>query len=389
MVGATRQTETALRSDLELSSDGQAMRGLDHSGIVFAVERLTHNVLRAVFDVVANANAEEECHKAGRRIKLGARLPAAILLTEPCHSLIQEDGDFSAAIDRQHRLALVSRNFRRIARLFAALDMVHRLNKVGRTATRRELFYRVVSEGGGLFSSQQIMDRAMRDAVGALRIGRPHLGILTTEKGLLAGEISFSHDNRSSVAAQGATGTCIGESLLDDRTRFHVGERAQIVLVVEKDTVFQHLLQSKLFTALPLILVTGRGYPDILTRRFLQKLHRVAPRLMQVYLGDFDPDGVAIYLVYRRSCNHLRWLGMHEPDVSKLPSGACLPLSKRDKALQRSLLRKTDVQHVRGLAEQVQSMTCKAELEALHAAYADDGMALDYIAVKIRQRAWI
>ena len=232
--------------------------------------------------------------------------------------------------------------------------------EVGRTATQRELFYRVVSEGSGLFSSQQIMDRAMRDAVGALRIGRPHLGILTTEKGLLAGEISFSHDNRSSVAAQGATGTCIGESLLDHRTRFHVGERAQIVLVVEKDTVFQHLLQSKLFTALPLILVTGRGYPDILTRRFLQKLHRVAPRLMQVYLGDFDPDGVAIYLVYRRSCNHLRWLGMHEPDVSKLPSGACLALSKRDKALQQSLLRKTDVQHVRGLAEQVQSMTCKA-----------------------------
>ncbi|CAE7816993.1 TMN4 [Symbiodinium sp. CCMP2592] len=375
--------------DLELSSDGQAMRGLDHSGIVLAVERLTHNVLRAVFDVVANANAEEECHKAGRQIQLGARLPAAILLTEPCHSLIQEDGDFNAAIDRQHRLTLVSRNFRRIARLFAALDNVHRLNKVGRTATQRELFYRVVSEGSGLFSSQQIMDRAMRDAVGALRIGRPHLGVLTTEKGLLAGEISFSHDNCLSVAAQGATGTCIGESLLDHRTRFHVGERAQIVLVVEKDTVFQHLLQSKLFTALPLILVTGRGYPDILTRRFLQKLHRVAPRLMQVYLGDFDPDGVAIYLVYRRSCNHLRWLGMHEPDVSKLPSGACLPLSKRDTALQQSLLRRSDVQHVRGLAEQVQSMTCKAELEALHAAYADDGMALDYIAVKIRERAWI
>ena len=232
--------------------------------------------------------------------------------------------------------------------------------EVGRTATQRELFYRVVSEGSGLFSSQQIMDRAMRDAVGALRIGRPHLGVLTTEKGLLAGEISFSHDNSLSVAAQGATGTCIGESMLDHRTRFHVGERAQIVLVVEKDTVFQHLLQSKLFTTLPLILVTGRGYPDVLTRRFLQKLHRVAPRLMQVYLGDFDPDGVAIYLVYHRSCSHLRWLGMHEPDVSKLPSGACLPLSKRDKALQQSLLRKADVQHVRGLAEQVQSMTCKA-----------------------------
>ena len=155
----------------------------------------------------------------------------------------------------------------------------------------------------------------MRDAVGALRIGRPHLGILTAEKGLLAGEISFRHDNSLSVVAQGATGTSIGESMLDQRTQFEVGECAQIVLVVEKDTVFQHLLQSKLLSTLPLILVTGRGYPDVLTRRFLQKLHRVAPQLTQVYLGDFDPDGVAIYMLYRKSCNHLRWLGLH-PDPS-------------------------------------------------------------------------
>ena len=204
------------------------------------------------------------------------------------------------------------------------------------------------------------MDRAMRDAVGALRIGRPHLGILTTEKGLLAGEISFSHDNCISVAAQGSTGTSIGESMLDHQTNFHVGERAQIVLVVEKDTVFQHLLQSKLLAALPLVLVTGRGYPDVLTRRFLQKLYRVAPHLTQVYLGDFDPDGVAIFLLYRRSCSHLRWLGLHEPDVSKLPSEACIPLTKRDKALQQSLLRKPEVQAVAGLVEQIVSMKCKA-----------------------------
>ena len=200
----------------------------------------------------------------------------------------------------------------------------------------------------------------MRDAVGALRIGRPHLGVLTTEKGLLAGEISFSHDNSLSVAAQGATGTCIGESMLDHRTRFHVGERAQIVLVVEKDTVFQHLLAEQALHNSATDPCDWKGLPGCFDQALLQKLHRVAPRLMQVYLGDFDPDGVAIYLVYHRSCSHLRWLGMHEPDVSKLPSGACLPLSKRDKALQQSLLRKADVQHVRGLAEQVQSMTCKA-----------------------------
>lgn len=71
-----------------------------------------------------------------------------------------------------------------------------------------------------------------------------------------------------------------------------VGEQAKVVLVVEKDTVFQHLLHSGLLSTLPgTIVVTGRGYPDVLTRRFLQKLQRIRPQLPQLYMGDFDPDG--------------------------------------------------------------------------------------------------
>ena len=64
--------------------------------------------------------------------------------------------------------------------------------------------------------------------------------------------------------------------------------KAKWVLVVEKDSVFQHVLHSGLLQLHPLILVTGRGYPDILTRRFLQKLQRIAPQLPQLYLGDFE-----------------------------------------------------------------------------------------------------
>ena len=38
-----------------------------------------------------------------------------------------------------------------------------------------------------LFGHQRIMDAALRDVAGALQIGRPHLGILAAEKGLVAG----------------------------------------------------------------------------------------------------------------------------------------------------------------------------------------------------------
>ena len=159
--------------------------------------------------------------------------------------------------------------------------------------------------------------------------------------------------------------------------------------MVEKDTVFQHLLHSQLLATLPLILVTGRGYPDMLTRRFLQKLHRIAPHLPQVYLGDFDPDGVAIYLLYRQSCEQLRWMGLRAEDVKKLPPEAGLPLTKRDEGLRTSLVRREELQRNPLLANEVKLMTRKFELEALHAAYADEGMALHFIPDKVNACSWI
>jgi len=45
------------------------------------------------------------------------------------------------------------------------------------------------------------------------------------------------------------------------------------VLVVEKDTVFQRLIQMQLLTEKKeLLIVTAKGYPDYATRRFLRIL---------------------------------------------------------------------------------------------------------------------
>eukprot|EP00438_Fugacium_kawagutii_P006647 Skav203822 [mRNA] locus=scaffold505:183513:186253:- [translate_table: standard] len=244
------------------------------------------------------------------------------------------------------------------------------------------------------------MDKALRDAVGALQISRPHLGIFTAEKG----DITFQDPScYISKAAQGSSGTSIGESMLEDdhMVSTEVGEQAKVVLVVEKDTVFQHLLHSGLLATLPLILVTGRGYPDVLTRRFLQKLQRIRPELPQLYLGDFDPDGawdiskvmgVAIYLLYLSSCPHLKWLGLHSGDVRRLPRAAALPLSRRDRSLQASLLRREEVQRNPAMVAELEAMDSKFELEALHAGDDLSGrshMAHQFIPQKIQSSSWI
>lgn len=47
---------------------------------------------------------------------------------------------------------------------------------------------------------------------------------------------------------------------------------ARFVLVVEKDAVFQHLVQDRLWEQLPCVLLTGRGMPDMASRALLAAL---------------------------------------------------------------------------------------------------------------------
>eukprot|EP00811_Abedinium_folium_P002393 NODE_12195_length_1239_cov_7.449640.p1 GENE.NODE_12195_length_1239_cov_7.449640~~NODE_12195_length_1239_cov_7.449640.p1 ORF type:complete len:234 (-),score=61.53 NODE_12195_length_1239_cov_7.449640:536-1207(-) len=218
---------------------------------------------------------------------------------------------------------------------------------------------------------------------------RPWLGVLTTDRGLVAGAIGFRRDGAAGASSGGSSGIGITETMLSLRDDCIEVGAARCVLVVEKDCFFQHLLQGRLLAALPLILVTGRGYPDVLTRRLLQRLHRIAPGLPQAYLGDYDPHGVNIFLVYRASCPSLHWLGMHAVDLAGLPERAAQPLTKRDQALLASLLQRPEVRDNGAYVAQLQSMEQKFELEALHAAHGPDALARRFVPEKILQRAWL
>ncbi|CAK0866504.1 unnamed protein product [Prorocentrum cordatum] len=147
-----------------------------------AVERL---VLRLVCDLAAAAAVAEAAPGAGG-------VTVCVELADPTQARIVESGGFAARVDRKLTLEVSPQSSRRLARLLAALDAVHRLSLAGRAATQRELFYRATADGDGtLFPGQKVMnDRAshrIRDAVGALGIGRPHLGVLTAERGLVSG----------------------------------------------------------------------------------------------------------------------------------------------------------------------------------------------------------
>ena len=73
---------------------------------------------------------------------------------------------------------------------------------------------------------------------------------------------------------------------------------AKFILVVEKDATFQHFINSRLIEKLPVIMITGKGFPDSNTREILKFMIEklLIPALVLV---DCDPFGIEILCIYR------------------------------------------------------------------------------------------
>lgn len=109
----------------------------------------------------------------------------------------------------------------------------------------------------------------------------------------------------------------------------HFETQAQLVLIVEKDTIFKRLMFHNIFSILEgnVLLVTARGSPDLPTRWLLNKLMREHSHLTFYILTDGDPYGIEIMLTYRHgslkytkhhhqlACPRLKWLGIHPTDI--------------------------------------------------------------------------
>nr|XP_009760276.1 PREDICTED: meiotic recombination protein SPO11-1 isoform X2 [Nicotiana sylvestris] len=126
---------------------------------------------------------------------------------------------------------------------------------------------------------------------------------------------------------------------------------AQYVLVVEKESVFHRLANDQFGKRNRCIVITGRGYPDVPTRRFLRllvdKLH------LPVYcLVDCDPYGFDILTTYKfgslqmaydakflRVCE-IQWLGVFIQDCDNysIPQQCLLPLTAEDKRKVEAML---------------------------------------------------
>ncbi|XP_068621567.1 meiotic recombination protein SPO11 [Battus philenor] len=256
------------------------------------------------------------------------------------------------------------------------LTKVHDLLSKNLSVTRRELFYQNVTR----FRNQTNLDVAVRDVCCLLQTPPWNLGIMATAKGLIAGSLKIILRDGSCIDCFGAGGTLIPQDV-DGIIEFRTS--AKYILVVEKDAIFQKLLDEGALVRLgPVIIMTGKGYPDVCTRQLLCRLVNEL-RLSALALVDADPHGYEIFLTYKYgslaqshisqslACSSLRLLGARHCDIMTLaPKEAHLTLTARDKRKIVSLVKRPYLNTPTGsiikkdLEDMLESGK-KAEMEAL------------------------
>ena len=238
-------------------------------------------------------------------------------------------------------------NFKSIARILKlAMIIQNKLNQL-RPCTKRELYY----ENVDLFKSTDIIDSNESDLCSILGICRFDLPIFPSAKGLFCGNITLvnKYGNRLNINNTNMNSKInlinyeylIEEFFIDDNTRNSINFfqsncnnicQKYFVLIVEKETLFFNLVGNyQFYSKFPnAIVITGKGYPDYITKIFIKRLSEQLSNVPFIYFGDHDPHGLEIYLNYlfgsTQSCKensymcigNLKWVGLSHENIEMI-----------------------------------------------------------------------
>ncbi|KAF8109732.1 hypothetical protein N665_0092s0005 [Sinapis alba] len=285
-------------------------------------------------------------------------------------------------------------------RVWKVMEMCFQILLQEKRVTQRELFYKLLCDSPDYFSSQIEVNRSVQDVVALLRCSRFSLGIMASTRGLVAGRLSLQEPGKEAVDCSGcgSSGFAIsGDLNLLDNTI--MTSDARYIILVEKHAIFHRLVGDRVFSHIPCVFITAKGYPDIATRFFLHRMSTTFPHLPILALVDWNPAGLAILCTfkfgsvgmgleaYRYACN-VKWIGLRGDDLNLIPEESLVPLKAKDSQIAKSLLSSKILQE--NYREELSLMIetgKRAEIEALYChGYNYLGK---YIATKIVQGKYI
>ena len=254
-------------------------------------------------------------------------------------------------------------NLRTITRILKLSVIIqHKLNQL-MPCTKRELYYENVE----LFKSTDIIDSSESDLCSILGICKFDLPIFPSAKGLFCGNITLvnKYGNKLNIQSSNMNSKInlinyeylIEDFDLDEKTKNYIelvqnnrvflgnnGEgnisrnnindlcNKYFVLIIEKETLFFNLIGNyQFFKKFPnAIIITGKGYPDYITKVFIKKLYNLFNNIPFIYFGDHDPHGFEIYLNYIfgsiQSCKennylclgNINWIGLSHENIEAI-----------------------------------------------------------------------
>ncbi|XP_066317817.1 meiotic recombination protein SPO11-1 isoform X1 [Miscanthus floridulus] len=279
--------------------------------------------------------------------------------------------------------------------LLRVLLVVQQLLQQNKHCSKRDIYYMYPS----IFVEVAVVDRAINDICILFKCSRHNLNVVPVVKGLVMGWIRFVEGEKKVYCI---TNVNAAFSIpVDIEAIKDVVSVAHYILVVEKETVFQRLANDKFCERNRCIVITGRGYPDIPTRRFLRYL--VEQLHLPAYcLVDSDPYGFDILATYKFGSLQLahdanllrvpdiRWLGVFTSDFEEycLPDCCLLHLLPEDRRKAEGILARCylhrEAPEWRSELEAMLQKGVKFEIEAL-SANSISFLSDEYIPQKIKQ----
>ena len=286
------------------------------------------------------------------------------------------------------------------ARIIAMLNLIHTNVRQGKTVTQREMYYCASAKEPLLFSKVGHVLDSIKNIGSLLSIDRGALNITSTPKGLVAGLVTLHNDK---------TQTFVDCSILESAGFSIPGDLKQIeslsidasscdfILIVEKDAVFNKLIQERIWERYPCVVVTARGFPDLPTRAFLNRLASTGVQdTCKIYiLVDWNPSGLWIFSTYvtggasntneskRYALPNAIFLGVSHEDILAAGKVFTAKHTKREARDIANILRRKRgplYSTFKTELEQMHALGRKCEIEGLYASKNDDNYALsEYI----------
>ncbi|TNN16750.1 Meiotic recombination protein [Schistosoma japonicum] len=267
-------------------------------------------------------------------------------------------------------------------RLMVILKAAHEAIREDKFITKRAIYY----SSPVLFKKQSTIDPLLSKICKQFNLPRCAIRINASSKLIIYGDIDLETVCKSDCDK--INDSVIPESLFRNKHEVIISEcLPQFILVIEKDTIFQKLLNEKFYEKFkPCLLITAKGYPDLTARQFLARLNYTHPNIPMFGLFDADPHGINVFCTYkfgtmnptmqdRHGCPikipNLQLCGLLPSELSSLPikEEEILNLTKNDKSLLISIQKRGYIHEEFNLLKQIKCLLFtekKAELEILN-----------------------